>query len=203
MEKLLSVTGIAATLLRDNIDTDQIIPGKELVRVHTEGYSASLFAHWRYSKDREPDPGFLLNREPWKRASILITGRNFGCGSSREAAPKALREFGFRAIVAPSFGGIFYNNAFRNGIVPVELAPEIVQGLAGLIENCGGQSQMTVDIEASLVIAPDGKTYRFMIPELFRKMLVKGMDEIDLTLENRQEIENFRQTDGLKRPWAY
>ena len=120
MESLVRITGTAAPFMRINIDTDQIVPGKELIRVRTEGYAPSLFAYWRYLGEREPNPDFILNQEPWRHAVILLADRNFGCGSSREAAPRALREFGFRVAIAPSFGGIFYNNAFRNGLLPVE-----------------------------------------------------------------------------------
>lgn len=203
MEQLSRVSGIAAPLMRPNIDTDQIIPGKELVRVHTEGYARSLFANWRYRSEREPDPAFILNQEPWRQATILISGRNFGCGSSREAAPKALREFGFRAIIAPSFGGIFYNNAFRNGIVLVELAADCVDEIASAIETDGGRTPLEVDLQACLVTSPSRQEYSFSVPEIFRQMLLKGVDEIDLTLENSPQIDSFRRKDRKRRPWAY
>ena len=203
MESFTRVTGIAAPILRINIDTDQITPGKELVRVHTEGYAPSLFAYWRYIGEREPNPDFILNREPWKNAKILLADRNFGCGSSRESAPKALRQWGFRAVIAPSFGGIFFNNCFRNGLLPVELPIEQIREIAGQMEAAQGQAQVTVDLEAETVTAPEGQVFSFKAPAVLRDMLLRGVDEIDLTLSRVGEIAAFRAKDQARRPWAY
>jgi 3-isopropylmalate/(R)-2-methylmalate dehydratase small subunit len=203
MESFTRVTGIAAPILRINIDTDQITPGKELVRVHKEGYAASLFAGWRYLGERKPNPEFILNREPWSRAQILLADRNFGCGSSRESAPKALREWGFRAVIAPSFGGIFYNNAFRNGLLPVELPIETVRTLADAIEPDPAASLVTVDLETQEVSALGRLRFPFATPAVLRQMLLQGADEIDLTLKRAVEIEAFRTRDKAVRSWAY
>jgi 3-isopropylmalate/(R)-2-methylmalate dehydratase small subunit len=203
MESFTRVTGIAVPMLRINIDTDQITPGKELVRAASEGYEPSLFAYWRYIGDREPNPDFILNREPWKNGKILLADRNFGCGSSRESAPKALREWGFRAVIAPSFGGIFFNNSFRNGLLPVELPIEQVREIAGQMEAAEGNAQVTVDLEQERVTAPDGQIFAFRTPAVLRQMLLNGVDEIDLTLSRAAEISAFRETDRAKRPWAY
>jgi 3-isopropylmalate/(R)-2-methylmalate dehydratase small subunit len=203
MESFTRVTGIAAPILRINIDTDQITPGKELVRVHKEGYAASLFAGWRYLGEREPNPEFILNREPWRRAQILLADRNFGCGSSRESAPKALREWGFRAVIAPSFGGIFYNNSFRNGLLPVELPIETVRAIADATLADPASSLVTVDLEAQEVTAESGLRFRFSAPAVLRQMLLEGADEIDLTLKRAGEIEAFRARDKAIRSWAY
>ena len=203
MESFTRVSGIAAPILRINIDTDQITPGKELVRVHTEGYEASLFAYWRYIGEREPNPDFILNREPWKHAKILLADRNFGCGSSRESAPKALRQWGFRAVIAPSFGGIFFNNCFRNGLLPVELPIEQIREIAGQMEAAQGQAQVTVDLEAETVTGPEGQVFPFKAPAVLREMLLRGVDEIDLTLSRAREIAAFRAKDQARRPWAY
>lgn len=203
MESFSRVTGIAAPMLRINIDTDQITPGKELVRVHREGYAASLFAGWRYLGEREPNPEFILNREPWSRAQILLADRNFGCGSSRESAPKALREWGFRAVIAPSFGGIFYSNSFRNGLLPVELPIETVRAIADATQPDPASSPVTVDLEAQEVTAKGGLRFRFSTPAVLRQMLLQGADEIELTLKRAGQIEAFRTRDKAIRSWAY
>jgi 3-isopropylmalate/(R)-2-methylmalate dehydratase small subunit len=198
MEALRKVTGVAASLLRINIDTDQIIPTLFLGGTDATGYGAHLFHGWRFLADGSPNPDFVLNQPPYDRAQVLLADRNFGCGSSRERAPKALREFGFRAIVAPSFGGIFFNNCFRNGIVPVELPIEQVRRLAAQ-----GPAPLTVDLEQQLVIAADGERFAFRSPETLRQMLLAGVDEIQLTLDRHEEIAAFRAKDRARRPWAY
>ena len=203
MEQLVKVTGIAAPLLRINIDTDQIIPGREIMRGHHEGYGPGLFGYWRYVEDRVPNPDFILNQEPWKHATILLADRNFGCGSSREPAPKALRGFGFRAVIAPSFGGIFYNNSFRNGLLPVELPIEQVRIIAEQMEASRGNARVTVDLEVQTVTAPHGEVFAFRTPSLLRRMLLEGLDEIALTLTRKPDIDRFRKADATKRPWAY
>ena len=203
MEQLVKITGIAVPILRINIDTDQIIPVREMVSTVTDDYGPGLFANWRYSKAREPNPDFILNQEPWRRATILLADRNFGCGSSRELAPKALRHYGFRAVLAPSFGGIFFNNCFRNGLVPVELDIAHVKAIADQMTASGGKAQVTVDLENQTVTAPDGKVLSFRSPPLMRRMLLEGLDEIELTLSRGPEIGGFRDGDRRKRPWAY
>lgn len=204
MEQLKSVTGIAAPLVMANIDTDQIVPAKELVRVRTEGYAPSLFAYWRYREgtDRDPDPRFILNQEPWSGASILLAGSNFGCGSSREAAPTALRQWGFRAVVAPSFGGIFFNNCFRNGLLPVELSEPQIDDIVQFVTADPLNRAVTVDLVAQEVRFGD-RRFGFRAPPVLRQMLLEGRDEIDMTLARREQIEAFRLTDGRRRPWAY
>jgi 3-isopropylmalate/(R)-2-methylmalate dehydratase small subunit len=203
MESLVRVRGLAVPMLRINIDTDQITPGRELIRVHREGYAASLFANLRYVGDRTPNPDFILNREPWSKGTILLADRNFGCGSSRESAPKALREFGFRAVIAPSFGGIFFNNCFRNGLLPVELPIEQVRVLAQQTEASGGTAEVEVDLENQVVTAPDGTRFAFESPKVLREMLLRGVDEIDVTLSRAARIDAFRGRDRARRPWAY
>jgi 3-isopropylmalate/(R)-2-methylmalate dehydratase small subunit len=203
MEALRKVTGIAAPMMRINIDTDQIIPALFLGGTDAKGYGKHLFHHHRYREDGSPNPDFILNQAPYDRAQVLIADRNFGCGSSRERAPKALREFGFRAIVAPSFGGIFFNNCWRNGIVPVELAIEDVRAIVAEVEASRGAGEVTVDLESQSVTSPRGRRYRFTSPTALRAMLLDGVDEIDLTLSRREEIERFRAADRARRPWAY
>ncbi len=206
MEKLVKVAGIALPMLQANIDTDQIIPVPEMTRSSEETHErwgAGLFAYWRYVRDREPNPGFILNQEPWKRAVILLADRNFGCGSSREPAPRALRGYGFRAVIAPSFAGIFYGNSFRNGLLPVELPIEQVRELARQMEAARGHAEVTVDLEAEVVLAPDGQVFKFRTPAPLRRMLLGGLDEIDQTLQNIDAITAFWNRDAAKRPWVY
>jgi 3-isopropylmalate/(R)-2-methylmalate dehydratase small subunit len=203
VEPFVRVTGIAAPLMRLNVDTDQIIPGREVLLGECLGYGAGLFAHWRYRRGREPNPDFILNRPPWQEAVILLADENFGCGSSRESAPKALRAFGFRAVIAPSFGGIFFGNCFRNGILPVELPRAAVRRLAAEVEAAGGHTPVTVDLEAETVTAPGGQVFAFSAPALLRRMLLEGLDEIEFILRRQAEIDAFRQADAARRPWVY
>jgi 3-isopropylmalate/(R)-2-methylmalate dehydratase small subunit len=203
MEALRQVTGIAAPMLRINVDTDQIIPALFLGGTDAKGYGAHLFHGWRFLPDGRPNPDFILNQPPYDHAQVLLADRNFGCGSSRERAPKALREFGFRAVIAPSFGGIFFNNCYRNGIVPVELPIEQVRQIAAEVESTGGQGAVTVDVEAQCVTSPSGGRFPFRAPETLRQMLMQGLDEIALTLSRHEEIARFRVRDRARRPWAY
>jgi 3-isopropylmalate/(R)-2-methylmalate dehydratase small subunit len=203
MEALKKVTGIAAPFMRINIDTDQIIPALFLGGTDAKGYGAHLFHGWRFLSDGSPNPDFILNQAPYDHAQVLLADRNFGCGSSRERAPKALREFGFRAVIAPSFGGIFFNNCYRNGIVPVELPIEDVRLLADEVAATLGKGVVTVDLETLTVHSPSGKLFTFTAPSALREMLLHGKDEIALTLTQSPQIENFRIADARKRPWAY
>ncbi len=208
MEPFVRVRGIAAPMLRINIDTDQIIPGPEIMGSTDESlerWGAGLFANWRYLgvRSRVPDPSFILNRAPWSGATILLADRNFGCGSSREPAPRALRGFGFRAVIAPSFGGIFYNNSFRNGLLPVELPIGQVRVLADQMQAAAGHAEVEVDLEQQAVTAPDGTRFGFTTPPALRRMLLEGLDEIGLTLSRAAQIDAFRTHDRARRPWAY
>jgi 3-isopropylmalate/(R)-2-methylmalate dehydratase small subunit len=203
MEQFVRISAIAAPLMRINIDTDQIIPARFLVRTSDEGIGEGLFADWRTRADGTQNPDFVLNRAPFDRAGILVADRNFGCGSSREGAPKALRDRGFRAVIAPSFGGIFYNNSFRNGLLPVELPDEAVHALAAEIERGGGTRPVTVDLASQQVTTPEGRTLRFVVPPRLREMLLAGLDEVGYTLSRGDAIEAFRAVDRARRPWAY
>lgn len=197
--------GIAAPLLRDNVDTDAIIPSREMKRVSKHGLGDGLFAGWRYRRpgDREPDPDFVLNRPAYRGASILLAGRNFGCGSSREHAVWALHEFGFRVIIAQSFGSIFHNNCVRNGILPIELAADTVAGLAAAVAEDPQRDQLDVDLERGTVTAKDGEPVPFRIDPGHRRMLLEGLDVIALTLEQAPAIEAFERWDREQRPWIY
>ena len=205
MEKFTTLTAIAAPLLRINIDTDAIIPSREMKRVSRDGLSEGLFAGWRYQSpgSREENPDFILNREPYRRARILLSGINFGCGSSREHAVWALHEWGIRAVIAPSFGAIFQGNCVRNGIVPVVLDNALVESLAQQVEADPEINQVTVDLVQCVVIAPDGNQHGFSVPKADREMLLEGLDSIAVTLKRDAEILAFRERDRTQRPWIY
>ena len=181
--------GIAAPLIRDNIDTDQIIPSREMKSVSKTGLSSGMFAGERYISGREPNPDFVLNKTEYLDATILLTGQNFGCGSSREHAVWALKEYGFRAIIAQSFGEIFYNNCVRNGILPIVLAAELITKLP---------REVTIDLPAQTVAE-----FKFDMPEGDKKMLVEGLDMIAQTLAHEADIAAFLERDKIKRPWIY
>jgi 3-isopropylmalate/(R)-2-methylmalate dehydratase small subunit len=202
MEQLRTVSGVAAPLLRINVDTDQIIPARFLVRTSEDGLGAGLFHNWAHLPDGSPDPAFVLNQHPWSGAEILLADRNFGCGSSREAAPRALRQRGFRAVIAPSFGGIFFNNSFRNGLLPVELEIDKVQAIADELA-ADPTASVSVDLVDEIVSTPGGLSFPFRSPRLMRNMLLKGLDEVALTQTYSAKIDEFRSQDRVRRPWAY
>ena len=204
MQKLTKITGIAAPLMRVNVDTDAIIPGKELMKVTKTGFGDGLFAGWRYvDQGRRENPGFILNIHPYRDAKILLAGRNFACGSSREVAVWALNDFGIRCVIAPSFGSIFYNNSFKNGLLPVVLPDRVVQKLARQVEERTGKNPVTVDLGSCIVIGPDEEKYPFKIVKIYRDALLEGLDLIDATLKFEGEIVAFQSRDRKKRPWVY
>lgn len=203
MERFISITGVAAPLLRINIDTDAIIPSREMKRVSKKGLSDGLFANWRYSDvdARRENPDFVLNRPAYRRAVILLAGANFGCGSSREHAVWALREWGIRCIVAPSFGAIFQGNCVRNGILPVVLEEAVIQGLADQMAPAPANRPLTVDLQARVVSGPDGVPHPFDIHEQDREMLMEGLDAIGATLKRLPEIAAFEDQYFRNRQW--
>lgn len=205
MDKFESMTAVAAPLIRANVDTDAIIPSREMKTVAKTGLADGLFAGWRYTAigGREPNPEFVLNRAEYAGARILLGGENFGCGSSREHAVWALLEYGFRAVVAPTFAPIFRSNCVRNGIVPVKLAAAQVSALAASVERDPQANRVTVDLGALRVAAPGAGPYAFEMDAESREMLREGLDAIDLTLKHRDAIEAFRARDRAARPWIY
>lgn len=205
MEKFIQHTGVAAPLLRINVDTDAIIPSREMKRVSKEGLGEGLFAGWRYGSQgsRDPNPDFVLNKPDYAGASIILSGDNFGCGSSREHAVWALKEYGIRAIIAPSFGAIFANNCIRNGLLPIILPDEIVKSLAAEVEKDPQTNKVHIDLEKKQVIAPGGAVYAFDIEDGPRDMLLQGLDVIGLTLRHKAEIDAFQAKDRAARPWIY
>jgi len=205
MEKFAQLTAIAAPIMRINIDTDVIIPSREMKRVSKEGLSEGMFANWRYTKPggREENPDFILNQEPYRQARILLSGDNFGCGSSREHAVWALAEWGIRAIITPGFGNIFYGNCVRNGILPVVLDNQIVEDLASQVEADPAINQITVNLENYTVTAPDGSQHNFDIAPADREMLLEGLDGIAVTQRRDADILAFQAQDQQQRPWIY
>ena len=205
MEKFTRLKAIAAPLLRINVDTDAIIPSREIKRVSKVGLSDGLFAGWRYTEPggRTEDPGFILNRGPFRQAQILLSGLNFGCGSSREHAVWALAEWGIRSIIAPSYGAIFYANCSRNGVLPVILDNDTVEELARQVSEDPEQHLIEVDLVKCTVTAPDGVLHSFEIDNADREMLLEGLDAIDLTQKRDDEILAFQSRDRLRRPWIY
>jgi 3-isopropylmalate/(R)-2-methylmalate dehydratase small subunit len=191
--------GIAAPLIRPNVDTDAIIPSREMKGVSKSGLSDGLFAGWRYLNEREriPDPNFVLNQPAYAGATLLLGGENFGCGSSREHAVWALAEYGFRAILAPAFAPIFENNCFRNGVLAARVSAEFIDHIAALGEL------VSIDLPAQTVKAADGTTATFDINLEAKEMLVRGLDAIALTLTMADTIAAFRERDRCLRPWAY
>jgi 3-isopropylmalate/(R)-2-methylmalate dehydratase small subunit len=204
MEQLEIIEGIGAPLMQINIDTDQIIPSRFMPRVLIAGgLREGLFADWRLTPDGSPRPAFVLNRAPFANAVFLLAGRNFGCGSSREQAPKALRQWGFRVVVAPSFGEIFYGNCFRNGILPITLPESAVQAMAAVAETQGEGAVLRADLHRNLLIDAAGDAHAFESPERLRRMLLAGMDEVDLTMTLGEALTAWRARDLRAREWAY
>jgi 3-isopropylmalate/(R)-2-methylmalate dehydratase small subunit len=206
MDNFEVLSGVAAPLLRANIDTDAILPSRYLTRSSSQGkdgFGQFLFADWRFDEAGQPRPDFVLNRPEYKGAKILVAGENIGCGSSREHAPWALKGFGIRSVIAPSFGEIFFNNCFKNFVLPVALDAAIVARLAAQLEAGTGGRKMTVDLRQKIVTGPDGSTMPFQVDEQRRHALLKGLDPIGETLLVWDEIAAWRDKDQAKRPWAY
>jgi 3-isopropylmalate/(R)-2-methylmalate dehydratase small subunit len=183
-------TGIVAPLDRPNIDTDQIIPKQFLKRIERTGFGEFLFYDWRYAAGDEPNPSFVLNEPGYEGATILVTGRNFGCGSSREHAPWALLDYGFRAIIAPSFADIFANNCMKNGIVPVGLSEREVAEITQRAQTVEGY-RLTVDLGRSVVQDANGFSAAFEIDEFRRHCLMEGLDDIGLTLQYELQVSAY------------
>ncbi len=203
MQPFRKLTGIAAPLPLVNVDTDQIIPAKWLKTIERTGLGRGLFESLRYREDGSENPDFVLNREPWRRAVILITGENFGCGSSREHAPWALLDFGIRCVIAPSFADIFYNNCFKNGILPIVLPQETVDVLMHEAETAP-EPVFTVDLEEQLIHRPSGnQPIRFEVDPFKRHCLLEGLDDIGLTLQRLSRIEEFERRQRLQQPWLW
>ena len=190
MKPFTKHTGLVAPLNRANVDTDQIIPKQFLKRIERTGFGQFLFYDWRYLPDGQPNPSFVLNEPRYQGASILVADKNFGCGSSREHAPWALGEFGFSAIIAPSFADIFANNCFKNGMLPITLAPEQVEKIMQRAQQQEGY-ELTVDLERQTIEDASGLSVLFVVSEFQRYCLLQGLDDIGLTLRHEDAIEQY------------
>ncbi len=201
MQKFTTLTGVAAPFPLRNVDTDMIIPKQFLKTIKRTGLGKSLFYELRYDQSGAENPDFVLNKPAYRNAEILIAGENFGCGSSREHAPWALLDFGFRCVIAPDFADIFYNNCFQNGILPIKLPQDQVDKLLDDASR-GANATLTVDLEAQEIRGPDGGAIRFDIDPFRKHCLLNGLDAIGLTLEKEKAIQDFEARDANARPWA-
>jgi 3-isopropylmalate/(R)-2-methylmalate dehydratase small subunit len=201
MQKFTTLTGIAAHLPMINVDTDMIIPKQYLKTIKRTGLSKGLFAELRYDEKGKSLPDFVLHKPPYDKATILITGENFGCGSSREHAPWALLDFGIVCIIAPSFADIFYNNCFKNGILPIALPQAEIDKLIDDASR-GANATLTIDLPAQEIRGPDGGVIPFDIDPFRKRCLMEGLDDIGLTLEKAEAIEDFERSARTARPWA-
>ena len=207
MSEFVRHTGVAASIPEDNVDTDQIIPSREMKKVSKKGLGTGLFAGWRYRYDGKTKTGdndsFVLNKPEFADTSILLAGKNFGCGSSREHAVWALRDYGIRIIIAESFGRIFSSNCARNGLLAICLPAQYISAIRKETETDPQEDLLTVDLEIRVVTLPGGTEFVFDIDEFDREMLMKGLDYIDFTLQYEKDIDRFTAEDKAARPWAY
>jgi len=201
MEKFTTLTGVAAPLPIINIDTDMIIPKQYLKTIKRTGLGTALFSEMRYREDGTENPDFVLNKPAYRGAKVIIAGDNFGCGSSREHAPWALLDFGIRCVISTSFADIFYNNCFKNGILPLVVKPE---ELALLLDDAerGANATLTIDLEAQTIQGPDGGTLHFDIDPARKHVLLEGLDDIATTLRNETRIGGFEDKMAAERPWV-
>ncbi|AHI26021.1 3-isopropylmalate dehydratase small subunit [Komagataeibacter swingsii] len=200
MDKFTVLTAIAAPLPEENIDTDKIIPARFLKTTKRSGLGVHAFDSMRYRPDGTENPDFVLNQEPYRKAEILITYDNLGCGSSREHAPWALLDFGIRCVIAPSFADIFNNNCFKNGILPIALPREVCTELMDDARQ-GANSRLTVDLARQVIIRPDGREVPFDVDPLRRQLLLEGLDDIGQTLQHEKAITTFEQRRAQAQPW--
>ncbi len=201
MDKFTTLTAVAAPLDMINVDTDMIIPKDYLKTIKRTGLGTGLFAELRYLDDGSDNPDFVLNQPAYKKAQILVAGDNFGCGSSREHAPWALLDYGIRCVISTEFGDIFYNNAFKNGILPIKVSPE---DLAKLMDDAerGANATLTIDLDAQTIKGPDGGTIHFEVDAFKKHCLLNGLDEVGLTMEKADRIATYEQKVATTRPWV-
>jgi 3-isopropylmalate/(R)-2-methylmalate dehydratase small subunit len=209
MQKFTVHKGLVAPMDRENVDTDAIIPKQFLKSIRKTGFGPNLFDEWRYldhgepgqdPASRKPNPEFVLNQPRYAGASVLLTRKNFGCGSSREHAPWALDQFGFRAIIAPSYADIFFNNSFKNGLLPIVLSETQVSQLFDEVNAFPGYS-LTIDLERQLIVKPDGAELPFEVQAFRKYCLINGLDDIGLTLQKRDKIKAFEAERLATKPW--
>ncbi len=202
MEKFTKLTGIAAPMNMINIDTDQIIPKLHLRTIKRTGLGKVVFEELRFNTDGSEKPEFVLNQEPYRKAQIIVAGDNFGCGSSREHAPWALLDFGIRCVISTSFADIFYNNCFKNGILPVTVSKTDLDALMADASD-KEHPELTVDLEKQEITRPNGPKVKFKIDEFRRECLLKGLDDIGLTMQKAAKIDAFEAKQREQQPWLY
>ncbi len=202
MQKFDKLTAVAAPLPLVNIDTDMIIPKQFLKTIKRTGLGKNLFDEMRYTQDGKEKPDFVLNKPAYRKAQILVAGPNFGCGSSREHAPWALLDFGIRCVISTSFADIFYNNCFKNGILPIKVSQEDLDKLMDDAER-GANATLTVDLESQEIRGPDGGVVKFEMDPFRKKCLIEGLDDIGLTLQDKPAIDSFEEKQRLSQPWLY
>jgi 3-isopropylmalate/(R)-2-methylmalate dehydratase small subunit len=202
MDKFTSLTGVAAPLPMINVDTDKIIPKQHLKTIKRSGLGKALFDEMRYRQDGSENPDFVLNKPAYRQAKILVAGENFGCGSSREHAPWALLDFGIRCVIATSFADIFYNNCFKNGILPIKLPQADVDKLMDDAER-GANAIISIDLEKQEIRGPDGGCIKFEIDPFRKRCLLDGLDDVGLTLEKAPAIDSFEAKNRLNQPWLW
>jgi 3-isopropylmalate/(R)-2-methylmalate dehydratase small subunit len=211
MDKFTQLTGLVAPLDRANVDTDAIIPKQFLKSIKRSGFGPNAFDEWRYLDHGEPgmdnskrklNPDFVLNQPRYQGVSVLLARENFGCGSSREHAPWALEDFGFRSIIAPSFADIFYNNCFKNGMLPIVLPADVVDNLFAEVETNPGY-QLNVDLQAQTVTTPNGAVYQFEVDMSRKHNLLNGLDDIGLTMQKQDSIKLFEAGHKASQPWLF
>jgi 3-isopropylmalate/(R)-2-methylmalate dehydratase small subunit len=201
MEKFDKLSGVAAPLPLINVDTDMIIPKQFLKTIKRSGLGVNLFDEMRYDDYRNEIPTFVLNKPHYRDAEILVAGENFGCGSSREHAPWAIKDFGIRCVIAPSYADIFYSNCFKNGILPIALPQEQVDALMKDAEK-GSNARIEIDLEAQTITSSDGEMFNFEVDSFKKHCLMNGLDDIGLTLEKVASIKTFEEQAATARPWV-
>jgi len=202
MDKFTTLEGIAAPLPMINVDTDKIIPKQFLKTIKRTGLGKALFDEMRYKNDGSENPDFILNKPAYRQAKVLVAGENFGCGSSREHAPWALLDFGIRCVIASSFADIFYNNCFKNGILPIKLPQEIVDELMDDARK-GANARLTIDLDKQTITRPDGGVVNFEIDGFRKHCLLNGLDDVGLTLQKAPAIGSFEEKNKLSQPWLW
>ena len=200
MDKFTSMTAVAAPLRISNVDTDQIIPARFLKTIQRTGLGSALFSTHRYREDGSENPDFVLNKPAYRRAKILVVEDNFGCGSSREHAPWALLDFGIRCLISTSFADIFYNNCFKNGILPIVVSPEDLEKLMDDADR-GSNATLSVDLECQVIRGPDGGALPFEVDAFRKHCLLNGLDDIGLTMAKSGNVEVFETKMAAERPW--
>ena len=201
MDKFTTLTGVAAPLPMRNIDTDKIIPARFLKTIKRTGLGKSLFYAMRYDDEGKERPDFVLNKAAYRKAQVLVAGDNFGCGSSREHAPWALEDFGIRCVISTSFADIFFNNSFKNGILPIKVTPEQLEKLLDDASR-GANATLTIDLEAQEIRGPDGGVIKFEIDPFRKHCLLNGLDDVGLTMQEGTKIADYEAKTKASRPWA-